>query len=264
MSDSHSVAPAATWGYPSWRPECHLRDLVLTGKFAWQRALGDVDDLTAAAHHIALACAHFAAADGTRMFAGEKRIAAFCRRSVRHVRTQMRRLVAAGYLKRLTHGGGRPRRGQQRRYGARYELTLPARIAGGSPGEQQRPARRNPVRTRPAAAPGASEIDPATVSAGLIDKLRDTLGEPDLTVDQATEITKSILSAAPDRVKRPAAYVLRSVQREPHRWRRTPTVGDRCGIHPNHQAARCPDCRLAPPATSDTIRRARAAARRPA
>ncbi|PSL08183.1 hypothetical protein CLV30_101150 [Haloactinopolyspora alba] len=264
MSNDHSVATGVIWGYPSWRDECHLRDLIRTGKFAWQRALGEVDNLTAAAHHVALACAHFAAVDGTRMFAGEKRIATMCRRSVRHVRTQLRRLVAAGYLKRLTHGGGRPRRGQQRRYGARYELTLPAHLARDESRAQQPRTSRRGEDVSPDPAPAVGDVnDPAAVAAGLIDKLRDTLQRPGLTVDEGTEIAKSILDAAAARVKRPSAYVLTSVQRDPQRWRPTPTPGDPCGIHPLQQAARCPDCRAAPPASPETISRARAAARNP-
>lgn len=263
MSNPHSVAPALTWGYQSWRPECHLRGLVRIGKFAWQRALGDVDDLTAAAHHVALACAYFAAVDGTRMFAGEKRIAAFCRRSVRHVRTQLRRLVAAGYLKRLTHGGGRPRRGQKRMYGARYELTVPAHLAPDSPDDQPRSERLGRPPSGTSARRGSAVTEPADVAAEVIDKLRDALGRPELTIAQGTEIAVSILAAASTRVRRPVAYVLSSIQREPHRWRPAASVGDRCGVHPQHQAAGCPDCRSAPPASPDTIRRARSATRRP-
>ena len=264
----------------SWRAECRRRDVVQVGRFEFERALrrGNVT-VSAGAVGVLMVLASFGDRHGRNIFPSQETVARVCRRSVRHVRAKLREAVEAGLLRRLSHGGGRPGIRNGRRFRvtpARYELTLPVRLAsdvigathpGHAPATTAEPSAFGPAA--PASVGSGSLAAPRESSGLVLDDealmvIREAVGVPWLSAQQARAAVGAALTRAPGRVRHPLRYAAEVIRRDPAFFRPVPDVVEpSCPHHLEHPATTCLRCAAATTGPTQAWRRARERLRRP-
>lgn len=257
---------STAWAPRPWRVECRRQDLERVGRFEYERVLRRPEvELSAGGIAVVLVLATFADRHGGSIFPSQETLARICRRSVRHVRAKLREATELGFLRRLSHGGGRPGRKRDgssyRVTPARYELTLPRALAASRRQERAAQHGSSPAHVDPRSskAPGGSaasfgtptpapssprpesrELEP---SASDIEQVRSALGVPGLTSSQVESAMKAALARAPGDVRHPLRYALEVIRRNPAFFRPVPEVVEpRCTTHSDQPATRCPLC----------------------
>lgn len=267
VSAAAAVFGSTGWAPRPWRIECRRQDLERVGRFEYERVLRRPEvELSAGGIAVVLVLATFADRHGGSIFPSQETLARICRRSVRHVRAKLREATELGFLRRLSHGGGRPGRKRDgsayRVTPARYELTLPRALAASRRQEretQRGSGRRGQVDLRSSQAPsgGAASFGTPTPapssprpesrelepSASDIEQVRSALGVPGLTSSQVESAMKAALARAPGNVGHPVRYALEVIRRNPAFFRPVPDVVEpRCATHGEQPATRCLLC----------------------